>query len=140
MKLDELVSTLLDEMRKLSRTETVVGPAIEVGETRVVPVSELSVGFGTGTGEGQGDAKQKAAEGGVHGGGAGGVVQVNPMGFVVVNPDGRAQLHSLRQGRGQALAQVLDLIPKVGNELLNPQSKGDAKVAASAPTESGSSS
>ena len=112
MKTNKLISTVLDEMRKMSQAKSVVGTPIEIGETRVVPVSELSVGFGSGRGQGRG-AHSENSSAQAQGAGAGGMVQINPLGFIVVGPDGRAQIQSLKNHRSNALAKAVDLIPKI---------------------------
>lgn len=117
MKIDKLVSTVLEEMRMMSQAESVVGKPIEIGDTRVVPVSELSIGFGSGRGQGQG-AHSTASKAQAEGTGAGGMVQINPLGFIVVDPDGRAQIQSLKHRRQNVLAKAIDLIPKMAKPFL----------------------
>ncbi len=122
MKIDELISTLMKELHKISRTESVVGRPLEVGETHVVPICDLSIGFGTVGGGGKGGllAKRKVAGDG-DAGGAGGGIGITPVGFVVVGPDGRANLQSLRHRRASALTKAVDLIPKLADQVLPPK-------------------
>ena len=129
VKINELVSTVLEEMRKMSQAKSVVGKPIEIGDTRVVPVSELSIGFGSGRGQGAGahssDSKAQA-----EGTGAGGMVQINPLGFIVVGPDGRAQIQSLQSHPRNALVKAIDLIPKIAEPFLSDKhiaSKGKSE-------------
>lgn len=126
MKLDELVATLLQEMHKIGTTRTVVGEPIAVGETHVVPVCELSVGFATAGGSGSGPLiSRRRLQGAAEGGGAGGGVSVTPVAFVVVDPAGRARLESLKHHRASALSKAVDLIPRLADRLLKDKQPED---------------
>ncbi len=122
MKIDGLISTLMKELHKISRTESVVGRPLEVGETHVVPICDLSIGFGTVGGGGKGGllSRRRAAGEGDAGGAAGGI-GITPVGFVIVGPDGRATLQSLRHRRASALTKAVDLIPKLADQVLPPR-------------------
>lgn len=124
MKLPDVLRTLLEEMHKISRTESVVGRPIEVGKTHVVPVCNLSLGFGTGGGLGSGQAAARRASGG--GSGAGGGIAITPVAFVVVDPEGKAHLQSLRHRRASALTKAIDLIPRLTDHFLSDLHDGDA--------------
>jgi len=50
MVIEDLVKTVLSELREITKTETVVGEPIKVGKTTILPVSRISVGFGVGGG------------------------------------------------------------------------------------------
>lgn len=80
-----------DKLIALAKGQGVLAAPIEVGDTAVIPISELKVGFGGGGGEGvgQGDtgSGQCCGQGkGMASGGFGGV-KVNPVAFIVVNGD-----------------------------------------------------
>ena len=92
---------LLDRLRELARTETVVGKPIEAGGVTLIPISRVSIGFGAG-GTAKGGGKSE--------GGAGGV-RVELLGFVVV-ADGRAQILPVKGGE-PALYRLVDLLPDV---------------------------
>lgn len=133
MKIDGLISTLLKELHKISRTESVVGRPIQVDQTHVVPVCDLSIGFGTAGVDGNGGVLAKANfKGDADGGGAGGGIGITPVGFIVVDPQGRAHLQSLRHKRSSALTKAVDLIPKLAEKYLPEASNpGGSKTGAS---------
>jgi uncharacterized spore protein YtfJ len=121
MKIDGLISTLMKELKKISRTESVVGRPLNVGDTHVVPICDLSIGFGTAGGSGKGGLlSRRKVTGDGDAGGAGGGIAITPVGFVVVGPDGRANLQSLRHRRASALTKAVDLIPKLADQVLPP--------------------
>lgn len=79
-----------DKLVGLAKKQGVLGTPIEVGDTIVIPLSELKLGFGGGGGEGVGEGDNDSggkgrgkamASGGV------GTVKVNPVAFVVVTGD-----------------------------------------------------
>ena len=48
MAIEKLAETLLEKLRFITKAETVIGNPIQAGESTVVPVSRVSVGFGFG--------------------------------------------------------------------------------------------
>jgi uncharacterized spore protein YtfJ len=102
--LDQLLEKLLRELRDLSSSGSIVGKPLALGQTYLVPLSRITVGFGAGSA-----ARQKQGEGGgavptgtLTGEGAGGAISVEPRAFVVVGPDGRPAMLTPRKG-GQAV-------------------------------------
>lgn len=79
-----------DKLVALAKEQGVLAAPIEVGDTAVIPVSELKVGFGGGGGEGVGEGDTGSGQcgkgKGMASGGFGGV-KVNPVAFIVVNGD-----------------------------------------------------
>jgi sporulation protein YtfJ len=103
MVIENLVKTVLSELKTITKTETVVGDPIEAGGVTIIPVSKVSVGFGIGG--------AKAAEKNREGEGTGGGVLIEPVAFIVVR-DGKAELLSMKKD-GVGLGQIIDLIPEV---------------------------
>jgi len=95
------MQTLLDHLRELVQTDTVIGKPIEAGGVTLIPVSRISVGFGAGG---------SVRGGGNNQGGAGGV-KVEPLGFVVVS-EGKAQILPIKPEE-PALYKLVDLLPDV---------------------------
>jgi len=114
----DLIKKLLEEINAISKTETVVGEPLEVGATKIIPISKLSIGFGVGggnvSGAGEGDAK---AEGGAQLGGAGGGVKVQPMAFIAVDPEGGAQLLTLDEPEATVIDKLLTVAPDLVERL-----------------------
>lgn len=68
-QLSKLVGTIMDELKEISKTESIVGEPVRLGDKMVVPVTRLSLGFVVGGGEGQTPNKGSNL-GGAGGGGA----------------------------------------------------------------------
>ena len=83
-----------DQMLAKLRVESVFGPPTKEGETTVIPVAQVAVGFGYGSGYGRGEEPQtsaqetpngvKSGEGGGGGGGGGG--RAMPRGVLRITP------------------------------------------------------
>ena len=80
MGLEDLMKEVSSELERLVSTKTVVGDAVTVGDTTIIPVTKVSFGFGTGGGEG----KSKDNEEGFGGGGGAGA-KIEPVAFIVVS-------------------------------------------------------
>ena len=44
----DLVDTMLDRLKKIVETDTVVGKPIQSDNTTVIPITKISLGFGAG--------------------------------------------------------------------------------------------
>jgi len=79
-----------DTLVALAKEQGVLGTPIEVGDTVILPLSELKVGFGGGGGQGVGEGDSGSGGKG-HGkalaSGGVGTVKVNPLAFVVISGD-----------------------------------------------------
>jgi uncharacterized spore protein YtfJ len=122
MVIEELVKTVLSELRSITQTETVVGEPITAGGVTLIPVSRVSVGFGIGGA----NFREKTREGEATGGG----VQIEPVAFIAVRGD-KVELLSMRK-ENLALGQVVDLIPEVLSKLreMRPPKTGGAESKA----------
>jgi uncharacterized spore protein YtfJ len=79
-QLKETLSSIIEELKAIASTKTVVGDPLTLDGKMVVPVSRIMVGFGVGGGEGEGAKKR----GGFAGGGAGGA-RIDPIGFIIID-------------------------------------------------------
>ncbi len=91
-RINEIISTSLEKIKELSETGTVVGEQIKTDNgTVIIPVSKVSLGFVSG---GIDFACKKKADGNADksndsfGGGGGTGLTVNPVGFLVIKPNG----------------------------------------------------
>ena len=103
MVIEDLVKTVLSQLKAISSTESVVGDPIKVGDISIIPVSRISFGFAAGGGQ------KKSREG--TGEGTGGGASVEPVAFFVVR-DGQVDLITIKK-EGSGLADVIDLVPKI---------------------------
>ncbi|WP_367344338.1 GerW family sporulation protein [Methanomethylovorans sp.] len=109
MGLEDLMKEVSTELEKLVSTKTVVGDAVTVGDTTIIPVTKVSFGFGTGGGEG----RSKDNEEGFGGGGAAGA-KIEPVAFIVIsNEETRLMSISGKSDIGVLLDSVPDLIEKI---------------------------
>ena len=103
MVIDDLVSTVLEALRTISQTETVVGEPITLEGITLVPVSRISVGFGVGGGMKEGKGGQGEA--------TGGGVTIEPVAFFVVHGD-KVELVTVQKSK-TGLGTVIDLLPQI---------------------------
>lgn len=83
----DLLETVRTRLVKMAEANAVVGKPISVGDRHIVPLVELSAGFGGGGGLGGGPCHgRKHAERG-EGGGAGAGTKVAPVALLVIEGD-----------------------------------------------------
>ncbi len=116
MELDDLVSSLMKQLYRVSSSESVVGKPMNFEDSAVVPLCKISVGFGTGSGDVSGEDTKKG--GAVDVGGAGGGLAVEPRAFVVVGKHGHSQMLSVRRGARAMLQRAVDVLPDTVNQVL----------------------
>jgi len=90
--LSKMIETALENIKKMTDANTVVGEPIKVsGGTTVIPVSKISVGFASGGMDynGKSAAPEKAPN---FGGGAGSGFTITPLAFLVVDETGSVNL------------------------------------------------
>ena len=100
MNLDGMASVLLEKLKGIAQTDTVVGQPIVAEGITLIPVSRVSVGFGLGGHSGKGEAA-----------GSGGGLSVEPIAFVVVKDDD-VRIVSLTRDK-DVIGKALDLVPEV---------------------------
>jgi len=100
----DLIKSILDELKTVARTETIIGDPITIEEKTIIPVCKITLGFGAGGGTG--GAKDKGE--GLGSGGGGGVC-VYPAAFIVIKGD-QVSLLGVKPGRWEP---VLEAIPGI---------------------------
>ncbi|HDR05970.1 MAG TPA: sporulation protein [Candidatus Marinimicrobia bacterium] len=108
------IETLLEKAKEIARSETVVGEPITAGSVTLIPISKISVGFGTGGF--LNDEKKKNSEA------ATGGIQVTPVAVIAVFEDS-AKLLTLDK-REQSLSKLIDLVPDVLDRFAPKKKKG----------------
>ncbi len=103
MVIEELVKTVLAEVKSITRTESIVGKPMEIGEVTLIPVARISMGFAVGGGvrdtkEGKGEA-------------TGGGATIEPIAFFVVKGD-HVDLVTLKKGDA-GLDRLFELVPQI---------------------------
>ena len=95
-RINEIISTSLEKIKELSETGTVIGEQIKTDNgTVIIPISKVSLGFVSGGIDFA--CKKKASDKGdksndSFGGGGGTGLSINPVGFLIVKPDGEVQM------------------------------------------------
>lgn len=111
----ELLDGLMEEFRKVARTETIVGEPMQIGDATIVPVIRLAVGVGAGSGEGEGADPKQDVPGKGSGGGGGGGVRVEPAAFIVMR-GGEIEIMAA-PGRTGRLAEAFEHLPDLVDRL-----------------------
>jgi len=116
MDLKGLMSELLGELGRVSKADGVVGTVRDAGQAKVLPLSKISIAFGTAIGDVGGTAKrgndERDADAEV--GGAGGAIVVEPRAFVVVGEDGVPHMLALHRGKTAVVRKGVEILPAKG--------------------------
>src|SRR5262245_59828095 len=114
MDLKNVMKELLTELGRVAKTDAVVGTVRDAGKAKVLPLSKVSVGFGTALGGIGGKAKRGSEESdaGAEVGGAGGAVVVEPRAFVVVGEDGEPHMLALQPGKPAIIRRGIEILPE----------------------------
>ena len=102
--LPNMLENTIAKIREMVDVNSVIGEAIVVGDTTIIPVSKVSVGFGGG---GSDFTKNTNA----FGGGAGGGVKVQPICFLVVNKDGNVRMMPVPVPANTTPDRIVEMIP-----------------------------
>ena len=123
--LEILVKTAIEKIKEMVDTETIVGKPIDTSNgTVIIPISKVSVGFGSGGS----DLPTKQAKD-LFGGGAGGGVSIQPIAFITILPDGNVKLLQMTINASKENA-ALALIPDIVDKITGIISKGKGESAA----------
>ncbi len=113
MDLKGLMSELLGELGRVSKADGVVGTVRDAGQAKVLPLSKISIAFGTAIGDVGGTTKrgndEKDADAEL--GGAGGAIVVEPRAFVVVGEDGVPHMLALHRGKTAVVRRGIEILP-----------------------------
>ena len=119
-KLNEMISTSLEQIREIAGTDTVTGTPIQTNNgTVIIPVSKISMGYVSGgvdylpkNAQGKDAAAAKAAALQARFGGGGGTgVSITPICFLVVKADGDVEMLNIVDNKNiPAAASVVDSI------------------------------
>jgi len=109
-----VMKELLTELGKVAKTDAVVGTVRDAGKAKVLPLSKVSVGFGTALGGIGGKAKRgtEESDAGAEAGGAGGAIVIEPRAFVVVGEDGEPHMLALQPGKAAVVRRGIEILPE----------------------------
>ena len=100
----ELIKSILEELKAIAKTETIVGEPITIGDKTIVPVCKITLGFGAGGGTGGTKDKGEGA-----GSGGGGGVAIFPAAFIVIKGD-EVSVLGVKPGKWE---YILEAIPGI---------------------------
>ena len=109
-KFNSTVSALFNGMDSVISSKTVVGDAIHIGDTIILPLVDVS--FAVGAGAFNSDAKERGA------GGLGG--KITPSAVLVIQ-DGKTKLVNIKNQ--DTMTKILDLIPELVDRFENRKDK-----------------
>ncbi len=119
-KLNEMISTSLEQIREIAGTDTVTGTPIETNNgTVIIPVSKISMGYASGgvdylpkaqTGKDGAQPKTPAPRS-AFGGGGGTGISITPLCFLVVKANGDVEMLNIVENRNvPPAASVVDSV------------------------------
>lgn len=110
-KLQEIIKTSLENIRTMIDANTVIGtPYTTPSGTTIIPVSKVSMGFATGGLDYSGKAESQPQNFGA-GGGTG--LSIQPLGFLVIAPDGSVEMVNIGlKNPSDPVEQLADLVDR----------------------------
>ena len=104
--IENIMKTTLEELKQMIDVNTVVGDAVhtEQGEV-IIPVSRVSLGFGSGGGT-YGQTSER------FGGGGGAGVKIDPVAFLVIK-DGQTRMMPVAVPATATMDRVLEMAPQL---------------------------
>lgn len=120
-KINDIIKVSLEKIKDIVGTETVTGAPIETASgTTIIPVSKVAVGFASGgldydtdkNGASK-DGKPSLLKSANFSGGGGTGISVSPIGFLVINKDGRVELLTLdNPNAGDSIDKLVSVIER----------------------------
>ena len=122
-KVRELVSTAMTKIHEMADTNTMLGDPVKVeGGVTIIPISKISYGFASG-----GTDLPTKQDKEFFGGGSGGGLTINPLGFLVIT-NGKVELLQLNLDFGNKSA-IMDMVPEVFDKVSSLFKKDDKDKA-----------
>lgn len=107
----DLMSTTMEKLREMVDVNTIVGQPIQVEEVTLIPISKVSMGFGSG-GSDFTTKSQKEGGGRSFGGGSGAGINIIPVAFLIVRGE-NVKLLPVAQPAGTTVDRVVEMVPEV---------------------------
>ena len=111
-KLQDIIQTSLQNIASMIDTNTIIGKPIETPQgTIIIPVSKVTMGFATGGLDYSGENQSAKPQNFGAGGGTG--LSINPLGFLVVAPDGSVEMINVgMKNPNDPIEQLSDLLER----------------------------
>ncbi len=107
--LDALLGTAMEKLGDLVNVNTVVGEPIVAGDTTIIPISRVTVGFAVGGGE-YGQGKKDTTDDMAFAGASSGAMRIQPVGFLSCT---NGQVRFLPIGGQDPVDKILDMTPGI---------------------------
>lgn len=119
-KINDIIKVSLEKIKDIVGAETIIGaPITAAGGTTIIPVSKVAVGFASGgldydsDKNAAKDAKPSLLKSANFSGGGGTGISVSPIGFLVVNKDGRVELLTVdNPNSGDSIDKLVSVIER----------------------------
>ncbi|PKM95673.1 MAG: sporulation protein [Firmicutes bacterium HGW-Firmicutes-1] len=108
------VDSLLSGMENFISTKTVVGEAIYLNDTIILPLVDVTFGVGAGASEGKDEKKNSGAGGGGLG------AKISPSAVLVIK-DGHTKLVNIKNQ--DSLTKIIDLVPDIMDRFMSKDKK-----------------
>ena len=118
-----LMNITMDKVRQMADANTIIGKPIKTDDgTTIIPVSRISLGFGTGGSDFDG---KNSANKELFGGGSGAGVSIRPVAFLVIK-DGMVRTVQLADP-SNSIDRALNMLPELVDKLVSliPDKKPD---------------
>ena len=111
-KLQEVIAATLSQVKNIIDTDTIIGSPIQTASgTTIIPISKVSVGYATGGLDFNG--KDTPAKPQNFGAGGGTGISIQPVGFLCISPDGKAEMVNVGlKNPTDPVEQISDLIDR----------------------------
>ncbi len=119
-KINDIIKVSLEKIKDIVGAETIIGSPIETTTgTTIIPVSKVAVGFASGgldydpEKNTQKETKSSLLKSANFTGGGGTGISVSPIGFLVVNKDGRVELLTVdNPNAGDSIDKLVSVIER----------------------------
>ena len=106
----ENLEVLFEKFRNMIKVETVVGEAVQIGDTTLVPFVDVTFGFGTGTNHNTANKNHEC-------GGGGGGAKMEPSAILVIKGD-RIELFNIKGSPySSSFDRLIGLVPDLVSKL-----------------------
>ncbi len=109
------VESLFSGMENFITTKTVVGEAIYINDTIILPLVDVTFGVGAGSSEGPNENNNKGAAGG---GGLG--AKISPSAILVIQ-NGHTKLVNIKNQ--DSLTKIIDMVPDIMERFMSKDKK-----------------
>ena len=111
MTIQDIISEVTKELENIVSAKTVIGEPIVAGGKTLIPITKISVGFGSGGFENGG--KSPADSKSPYGGGGGAGAKIEPIAFIIID-DEKAEVLTLKESHFEdEIAKFISMIPGI---------------------------